>query len=205
MRIATVVWLVMAALVANPLVASAANTLVAVVDVRKAMTSTKHWKDARSKLEAQKGELEGSLETKRKALKEKADALMNKRDVLAKDAFAAQARTLEKEQQALAQQLYQSQQKLAFLEKGYAGQMIKRIENVVRGIAYQKKYLVIVDTGDGATPNVLYAKKSADITPEVIKNYEKTFGKQDLVDPAKLQQQMLEAQRKQQQQQAGAK
>ena len=182
-RIGKVLWLTAAALVVAPTGALAAGQEVAVVDVKEAMKATKHWKQALAKLEKEKGSLEKTLEAKRNALKERAEGIMAQKAVLAPKNFEEKATELELDKNKLAQEFLRSQQQLQALEQGYAGQLIKRIEAVVRQIAFENKYLVIVDAGDEAQPNVLYAKRGIDITKKVIKAYAKNFGDKPLQQP----------------------
>ena len=182
MRIGTILCFVTAAMLAAPSLAMAAGD-VAVVDVQNAMRQTNHWKDALKKLEKQKATLEKDLEKDRKKLKGKYDALEAQKGVLQAKTFDEKLKKLEEEKAKLAQKFYLSQQQLANTEKAYAAQLIKRIEAIVRALAQQKDYLVIVDQGDEAQPNVLYAKKGADITKTVIKKYADVFAKQPLQDP----------------------
>lgn len=156
---------------------------VAVVNVKEAMKATKHWKQALSTLEKEKKTLEGSLEKDRKALKDKFEALKVQKDVLAPQNYQEKVKELETDQSKLANQFMVSQQKLAMLEKGFAGQLIKRIEAVVRSIAQQQRFMMIVDKGEEGSPNVLYAKSGTDITKMVIAAYGKAFGDKPLETP----------------------
>ncbi len=174
---------VLALLVATPTAAIAQTRGVATVDVKGAMKATKHWKEAFDALTKKKTELETKLEKTRTELKGKVDALVVQRDVLAPVMFREKMGELEKERVALAQELYRSQQILALMERELAGQMVKRIELVVRGLALEKELLLIVDSGDENQPNVLYQKKGTDITKTVVESYEKLFGDKPLRVP----------------------
>ena len=180
-RIAMIAWL-LTMVMAVPATVYAADP-VAVVNVKEAMKATKHWKQALSALEKEKKTMEGSLEKERQALKEKFEGLKVQKDVLAPANYQVKVKELERDQQKLASQFMQSQQKLAMMEKGYAGQLIQRIELVVRNIAQKKRFLMIVDKGEQGSPNVLYMKKGTNITKEVIAGYESVFGDKPLQAP----------------------
>lgn len=182
MRIGVMIGFICAASMATPHLAAAADR-VAVVDVKKAMQATDHWKEVIKKLEKQKGDLEKVLEADRVALKKKVEELQAQKDLITKDNFEEKMRALGKDKGILAQKLYASQQQLAVLEQGYTGQMLKRIEAIVRALAQRGEYLMVVENGNPAQPNVLYAKKGADITTDVIKAYSENFAKQPLEEP----------------------
>ena len=168
--------------VVAPSRASAAQK-VAVVDVKRAMEATDHWKKAVAKLKVEKESREKSLEETRVGLKSKYEALLAQKELLTKENFETKARALETEQAQLARTFMVRQQELVYLEKAYYTQMIKRIESVVRQLAFEDKYLVIVDSGDESSPNVLYAKKGIDVTKKVIKSYNKLFSGKPLQEP----------------------
>ncbi|MEL7368666.1 MAG: OmpH family outer membrane protein [Myxococcota bacterium] len=182
MRIGLVSTAVAMIVAAAPAAATAKKTSLVVVDVKKAMKSTKQWQEALKKLEDQKKDLEATLEKRRLELREEAKNLEAQKAVLAPKNYNSKLQALDGKKRQLAQELMASQQKLAYFEKGYAGQLLKRIDLVVRRLARDNDYLMIVDAGEEGSPNVLYAKKSIDITSKVIASYKKNFGKTPLTE-----------------------
>ncbi|MEM7675122.1 MAG: OmpH family outer membrane protein [Myxococcota bacterium] len=167
---------------AAPAAALAKKKELVVVDVKKAMQSTKQWKEALKTLEKEKKDLEASLEKRRLKLREEAKNLEAQKAVLAPKVYNSKIEELDGKKQQLAQELMISQQKLAYLEKGYAGQLLKRIDLVVRRLARDNDYRMIVDAGEEGAPNVLYAKKGVDVTKKVIASYKKNFGETPLTE-----------------------
>ena len=73
-----------------------------------------------------------------------------------------------------------NQQQLSILEKKVTDQMLTRLEAIVREVAAQGDYSFVFDAGSDEKPNVLHAKRSIDITKQVIKLYKKHFGDKPL-------------------------
>lgn len=148
---------------------------VAVVDVRKAMEATKHWKDAYSKLEKERTSRQALIEAKKAELKEKKEAFEAKKAVSDPSAIAGEEEALYREAGMFMQQFQLSQQQLTYLEKQLADQMLSRLEAVVRQLSAENDYDFVFETGFDGEPNVLWSRKGVDITKKVTAAYKKLY------------------------------
>ena len=160
-----------------------AKLKLAVVDVRKAMEATSHWKKAYSKLEKERSSRQIVIEAKKKELKEKKEAFEAKKIVSDPKDIQQEEAALYREAQMFMQQFQMSQQELTYLEKQLADQMLVRIERVVNQISLEKGYDYVFEVGFDGEPNVLYSARGIDITRSVIKTYEKAYKGKPLQDP----------------------
>jgi len=163
--------------------AASAEVSVAVVDVRKAMEGTKHWKDAYGKLDKERTSRQTIIEAKKAELKQKKEALEAKKAVSDPKAIAAEEEALYNEAGMFMRQFQMSQQELTYLEKQLADQMLTRLEAVVRQLSSEKGYDFVFEKGLENEPNVLWAKKKVDITKQVARAYKKLFKDKPLKMP----------------------
>ncbi|MEO1337157.1 MAG: hypothetical protein AAFV29_16055, partial [Myxococcota bacterium] len=90
---------------AAPAAATAKKTSLVVVDVKKAMKSTKQWQEALKKLEDQKKDLEATLEKRRLELREEAKNLEAQKAVLAPKNYNSKLQALDGKKRQRAQEL----------------------------------------------------------------------------------------------------
>ncbi len=147
----------------------------AVVNVSKVMEASPHWKKAVGVLEKQRKEKQTLLESEQLKLKDRKKKIDEMRVVISPDKLAGKEEALFKDAQALTQRFMQEQQVLARQEKHLTDQMLSRVELLVREIALQGEYSFVFETGTDAAPNVLYSSPKLDITPRVIKLYQKRY------------------------------
>lgn len=163
--------------------AALADVSVAVVDVRKAMEGTEHWKDAYGKLEKERTSRQALIEAKKAELKKKKEDLEAKKAVSDPAKIAVEEETLYKEAGMFMQQFQMSQQELTYFEKQLADQMLTRLEAVVRQISMDKGYDFVFEAGLPGEPNVLWSKPKVDITKQVATLYKTLFKDKPLEMP----------------------
>lgn len=169
-------------IVGGPAAADAAPK-VAVVDVRKAMEATPHWKDAFSSLEQERNKRQAVIEAKKDELRKKKEAFEAKKAVSDPNAIAAEEEALYREAGMFAQQFQLSQQELMYLEKQLADKMLRRLEAVVQQLAAEKGYDFVFEAGLDGSDNVLWSKKGVDITKKVTALYMKLYKDKPLPPP----------------------
>lgn len=147
----------------------------AVVDVQRVMEGTAHWKAAVDKLEKERTGRQAALEAKQKALRDRKEKLDARKAVSDPSALVEEEEALFRDAQVLTQEFMQNQQELSQLEKQTTGEMLSRIEALVRELSVQGDYAFVFEMGTKDEPNVLYVNPKADITDEVVKLYAKHF------------------------------
>lgn len=167
-------------LLAGGVARSASAQSVAVVDLRKAMEATAHWKKAWSALEKDRDKRQKVLQPKQEALAKKAKQLEAQRAVASAASIAPQLQALMQERQALEQGFVKEQRELTLREKRITDQMLQRMELVIRELATQKNYDFVFEMSQSTGPNVLYNKSGTNITKQVSALYKKRFGKTPL-------------------------
>lgn len=172
------------ALLAGPAVADAKpGVKLAVVHVREAMESTKHWKDAYSKLESERAKRQTVIEAKKEELRKKKEAFEAKKAVSDPSKIAGEEEALYREAAMFMQQFQMSQQELSYLEQQLADQMLRRLERVVQQLSMTEGYDYVFEAGMDGEPNVLWSKKGVDITKKVTKAYLIAFKDKPLAPP----------------------
>jgi outer membrane protein len=163
--------------------AAHAENKVGVVDVRRAMEATAHWKDAYGKLDKVRTERQLLIEGKKQELKTKKEALAAKKAVSDPKSIAKEEEALYREAGMFMRQFQMSQQELTYLEKQLADQMLTRLEAVVRKLSAERGYEFVFEAGLEGEPNVLWSQKKVDITADVAKAYKILFKDKPLEMP----------------------
>ncbi len=176
-------FLALAAVITLSPAAAQAEERVGVVDVRRAMEATQHWKDAYGNLNKVRTERQLLIEAKKKELKDKKDVLAAKKAVSDPKSIAKEEEALYREAGMFMRQFQMSQQELTYLEKQLADQMLTRMEAVVRKLSAEKGYDFVFEVGLEGEPNVLWSKKKVDITTDVAKAYKILFKGKPLETP----------------------
>ncbi len=164
--------------------ASAAEFRFAVVDVQRAVAQSKAGKSARSMLEREKKRLENNLIEKRTKLENKVKeirdlqleiqqkgAIWRSEERERKDAeLRDRRRDFSRSEDELKRMVQESRRDLQGRQRKIMSDLLKQMRDVVRVIAKEGKYSLIVDKTIGG---VIYVSKSVDITEQVIKLYDK--------------------------------
>ncbi len=142
---------------------------VGVVDMQRALRSTKRGKTAQSKLEKDLGAEKTKLEKEQEKFQKDAQAFQQKAEMLSEKARAEQGG-------ALQQRMTDIQQRAQKFQFDAQRRQNEAIEPIVKGLreaatrvgSKRKMDIVIDDTGEA----ILYAEDKTDLTEEVIKAYD---------------------------------
>lgn len=156
---------------------------VGVVDMEAAMKSTKHYQQAKGRLEKEQSKRQAVLDEQQVALQRRQEEIENKKMVATPESLAPEEQKLMMEAQALGQQFQALQQELAQLEMHYTRQMLERFQAVVNQLAVEKDLDFVFHRGSDAEPNVLFLKPPIDFTDEVVERYRKIYADKPLYDP----------------------
>ena len=155
--------------------AYAADTTWAVFDSKRAMETTKHFKDAKTALEKELKERQTKLESRKKALEERREALDAKKAVASSQALDKQEAKLSQEEQELSQLFMRARQELGLYEQKLKEQLFRRLEAAVKQVAQKGNHTFVIDAG-----KVLFHRPALDITDAVVQVYVERFGDQPL-------------------------
>jgi outer membrane protein len=152
-----------------PQVVVADELKIAVVDLQRALTTTKQGKSAQEKLEEDVKKAQGSIEGKKKEIEKAQEAYNKQKESLNQKARAdkeEQLITMEKEIKRL---LQDSQEGLRRKNNQLVGELVKKLRVIIEDIGKEDSYSMVLERSSQA---VIYADKSIDITDEVIKRFD---------------------------------
>lgn len=153
---------------------------IGVVKMEAAMQATKHWQQAKTRLEKEKSKRQAVLDEKQAELQKKREEIEAQRAVATPEALRPREQELMARAQELGQQFQALQQELAQLEQRYTQQLLVRFQSIVRQVAIDNDLDYVFAEGNEADPNVLFAKPTLDLTDEVVERYRKNYGDQPL-------------------------
>ena len=148
---------------------AAANPKIGYVDMQKAVQSTANGKKARAELEAEFGKKQKDIQKKEADIKKLQEELEKKRLAMTEDALRKKEGELAQEMNAYRQFVGESQANIQKRERELMEPIMKKMERVIDKIAKDGEYTVILERAQG----VLWARKDADITDEVISTFDK--------------------------------
>ena len=160
-----------ASLVATP--ASAADAAkLGIVDIEKAIKQTsagqKMTKDLQGEFEKKKADFQKRDGDLRKMFED----LEKKKSLLTEDARAKKAGELQQEQMKFQKEVADSQQTIQKKERDLLEPIAKKMEEIIEKVAKEGSYTAILDKRA-----ILWGAKSADLTEEIVKEFEKSAKK----------------------------
>jgi outer membrane protein len=158
--------------------AAAEAQKVGVVDVQKVMEGIPAWGKAVEGLRRDFEKKKAELEAKQVELKKVKDQIDAKRTLTDPKALRVEEEKFMQTAQAFQAEFMKAQQEISEREAGLKETVLARIERVVQDIATSGEYDFVFEAGAENAPNVLFAKKSVVITPQVVEGYKKAFGDQ---------------------------
>jgi Skp family chaperone for outer membrane proteins len=156
---------------------------VGVVDMERAMQATKHFQQAKAKLEKEQSKRQALLDQKQADLQKEQDALEAQKAVATAESLLPQEQKLMMKARALGQQFQALQQELTQLEMFYTRQMLERFQAIVNQLAVDRDLDYVFHAGNEAEPNVLFSKPAIDYTDEVVEKYRESYADKPLYDP----------------------
>lgn len=146
--------------------AQAAETKIAVLNMRETMDESNAWKAATKKLE---GKYSKDIEKKRKAIKDIEDKISLKGNMMKED----EKKTLHEDYLKKRRDFEQFRDNAAKEEREMANKIINDILAVSRKIGQEEGYSLILEKGT----NVIFSVDAMDITKKVIKRHNEEYKK----------------------------
>ncbi|MDR3135344.1 MAG: OmpH family outer membrane protein [Deltaproteobacteria bacterium] len=150
--------------------AQAQDSQIAVFYLQKVFENSKKGKDAAKKLDAKYESLKKSLDTKAKDIQKKGQELESARGTLSEDAYVKRRDDLAKEYSSLMEQDQTASADFAKAREEAMLPLMKKVTDVVGNIAKERGYQFVFEVQNAG---VFYHPSAADITDEVIKNFDK--------------------------------
>jgi outer membrane protein len=165
--------LLVAAVLAFTQTASAADLKIGYVDMARALNEVDEGKSAKARLKKDFEKKQKSLDQMQKTLKAKQAEFEKRKAMMKEDVRNAKIEEMQRDFLEL-QQTYGRLQKELMEEEAKLTQKIGgRVTKIVEKIGDRDSYVMVLNIGD----TVLYYKRHQDITDEVVKMYNKQYGK----------------------------
>jgi Skp family chaperone for outer membrane proteins len=147
-----------------------AASSIATVNIQQVMHDSTAAKSVREQLESKQKTFQAQMSRKEDALHAEEVELKRQQAVLSPDAFDKKVKDF-RIKAAAAEKEVEAKRKALINAEGSASMKIQKVLfDVVKSIAQQKGYSVVIPT-----PSLLYADPSLDITPEVLKQFNATL------------------------------
>lgn len=154
-------------LVAAP---TSADLKLGFVDLQKVLQTVDAGKKAKAQLEKEVTAKRTELEKKQKQLQSEAEQLEKRAAILNDAAKLEKQGELQKKFQEFQKTAMESQMALQQRERDLTNPILEQIRSVVEAVGKEKAFQLILEKNEGA---VLYAANGADLTDEVIGNFNK--------------------------------
>ncbi len=171
MRLA--VWMAPALLMSQLSIANAADLKVAYVDMAQALNDVEDGKAAKAKLKADFDVKQKKLDELQQGFKAKQEDFEKKKAMMKDDARQAKREELEKDFVDIQQTYAKAQRELMDAEGKITQEIAQKLKTVIEKIGDRDGYQMILNISD----TVLYYKRHQDITADVVKEYNRQYGK----------------------------
>lgn len=153
--------------------AAAADLKVGYVDMARAFGELEDSKAARARLKKDFDKKQKQLDDRQKKLASMKDDYDKRQAMMKEDVKRQKQAEMQKEFMELQQTYAQLQQELGKEEQQIVQQISVKMKRVVERVGDREGFDIILDVGD----TVLYYKKHQDITDQVIREYNREYGK----------------------------
>jgi outer membrane protein len=154
--------------------ARAVEAKIGIVNMQDVLDTVEEGKKAKGQLDKAVTERRKSLDDLQKEYKRLADAYEKQKLVLAPSALDEKRKELESKKDGLQQAVMSAQADMQKKDLELTGEIIKKVRQVVEKIGRDGAYTMIVEKNEGG---VVYNKDAADVTKQVIDEFNKSFGK----------------------------
>lgn len=150
--------------------AFAEGSKVVYIDMQKAVQTTKEGGKAKKELESEFNAKKKKLQSSEEKLKKMQEDLEKKAMVLSDDVRAKKQQEFQEEMFAYQKLVAQSQQEIQKREQALTKPILEKMAKVIEQLSKEKGYDIVLEK---TANNLIWAKKEADITDEVVKSFEK--------------------------------
>lgn len=151
-----------------------ASERIGFVDLRKALNSVEDGRFAKKKLKAKKSRYQKLLSKAQRALKREKKTYDARATILRGRAKRKAQLSLQKKFLKLQQLYAKLTRKLAREESVETRKIFRKMERIIRGIARENRLILMLEKTESS---ILYAPASMDFTNELIRRYNRIYGK----------------------------
>lgn len=152
--------------------AAAAGLKIGHADLQKALNDCEAGKNAKATLQEEAKRLEGELNAKQEDLKKMKQEIDKKGSIWNKETREAKEMDFKVKSQQFQKQFMEYGEKLNKKKQDLESNIIKSLRDIVADIAKQQGYTYVFERSVGG---ILYAPDGDDLTPAVIKDYDKRY------------------------------
>ncbi len=150
--------------------AMAAAEKVGFIDLQKAVQATASGKKAKESLDGDFKKRKEGLDKKKADIEKMGQDLEKKKSVLSEEVLSRKQMELQEEMMKFQKIVGENQVELQKKEKELLEPIIEKMRKVIEKVANEKDFAMVLEK---AGQNVLFAKKDADLTDDVVKAFEK--------------------------------
>ena len=172
MKKLTISWILLLAIMLFSLPASAAGLKLGYANLQQALNECVAGQKAKDTLQKEAQKLEEELNVKQESLKKMKDELDKKSAVWNKETRDAKELDFKARSQDFQKQFMEYGEKLNKKKQDVEADIIKGLRDTVEELAKKKGYTYVFERSVGG---ILYAPAEDDLTPEVIKMYDKSY------------------------------
>lgn len=151
----------------------AEDVKIGIIDVKRAIESTKDGKKVEGQLKKEMEKRQSSLDSLSKDIKEMNEDLQKKAMVLSDDVRLKKQQDIQGKMVNYQKELEKNTMEMRKKESELVSPILEKLQKVVEKMATDGKYTVILQKTDQGPNAVVWAKKEVDITDDVVKAYEK--------------------------------
>lgn len=151
-----------------------AELKIAYVDMSRALNEVEQGKAAKSRLKKQFDDKQKKLDVLQNQLKKKQEEFEKRKDMMKDSVRQVKLEELQRGFYELQQTYGKLQRELLEQESKVTQDIATRLRKIIAKIGDRDEYTVIMNIGD----TVLYYKRHRDITDDVVKAFNKQYGKQ---------------------------
>lgn len=145
-----------------------AQTKIGLVDMQKAIQSSKDGKKAKTELEGEFEKKKKELQKKEGDLKKMGEDLEKKKSVLSEEALNKKQAEFQEEMMKYREGVQKSQMEIQKKERDLTAPILEKMKKVIDKVAKAKGLNMVIEL----TPMVLYSEAALDITDDVLKAFE---------------------------------
>ncbi len=143
------------------------------VDMARALNEVEEGKTAKAKLKSDFDQKQVKLDKMQNDFKAKKDDFDKRSAMMKSDARQSKQDELQREMMDLQKTFMQLQQELVDSQTAITDEIGKKLRSVIEKIGDRDGYALVMNIGD----TVLYHKRHQDLTEDVIRDYNKQYGK----------------------------
>src|SRR5215467_8945217 len=154
---------------------AASSARIAFIDVQRVLARSAAGVAAREQLEREKAGMQKEMDGKRQELEKLRDEIEKKGALLTPDARRDKQELFERKRRDAARLADDFQKELEKKESGLLQKVLQDVSGVIEQVAKEKNYYLVVEKRGAG---VLYGSTDADLTDEIIRQYDRDAPKQ---------------------------